>query len=180
MTEEIAPLDAYTTAKDGEPTYTLQGGDPLAAPLLRIWAIFARIQAGVIPEQGTERVYAQILKAANDHQLDTTRDKDELLLRATETERVSWIMDDYLKGIDRGEIVEEKRDFSAFARMDLYDLRRRCSSFISQFNSEFNEYRLELIQREYLAPGDYIDRQFLQIIEKLKYINSTIEIKRGS
>lgn len=175
-----APLDAYSTAKDGEPTYTLQGGDPLSAPLLRIWSIFARIQAGVIPEQGTEHVYKQILKAANAHTPEGERDRENLLVRATETEKLSWIMDDYLKGIDRGEIVEVKKDFSEFKKLDLYDLRRRCSSFISEMRGEFNGFRLELIAREYLAEGDYIDQQFLRVMEKLLYIRSTIEIRRGS
>jgi hypothetical protein len=78
-----------------------------------------------------------------------------------------------------GEIIEEKSDFSVFDRLDLYDLRRRCASFISQFISEFNEFRLELIDREYQLKDDFIDRQFLRIMADLEYIRSTIEVRRG-
>src|SRR3982750_1163012 len=98
MADEIAPLDAYVTAKPNEPTWTVQGGDPLGGPLLRIWAVFARIQAGVIPEQGTEFVYEQILKAANNNPPENERERDELLIRATKTEEVSWSMDTYRSG----------------------------------------------------------------------------------
>jgi hypothetical protein len=44
--EVVAPLDAYATAKPDEPTFTLQGGDPLAGPLVRTWAFLARRRAG--------------------------------------------------------------------------------------------------------------------------------------
>lgn len=173
-----APLDAFESAKPDEPIWTVQGGDPLGPPLLRIWAIFARIQAGVIPEQGTEIVYAELLKAAQVHRSNDDDERDGLLVRATQTEQISWAMDDYRKG-RTSEEVEEFKIANEFNRLDLYDLRRRCASFMSGFFSEMNDYRLELMAREYLAKDDYIDKRMLRALEDLRYIHSTIEIRRG-
>lgn len=174
-----AALDAFETAKSDEPIWTVQGGDPLGAPLLRIWAVFARIRAGIIPDQGTEIVYAELLKAAQNNRPEHQNEIDGLLIRATETEQVSWSMDNYIKGLTAEE-VEELKQAIEFNRLDLYDLRRKCASFISAFFSEFNDYRLELIKREYLAEGDFIDHQMQRAIADLRYILSTIEIRRGN
>lgn len=174
-----APLDAFESAKADEPIWTVQGGDPLGAPLLRIWTIFARIRAGVIPDQGTEIIYAEILKAAQNNQAETEKDSDGFKARATETEIISWSMDQYFKGLVYEE-TEEKKQAVEFDRLDLYDIRRRCASFMSGFFSELNDYRLELMARGYLAENDYIDHQIRRVIEDLRYIHSTIEVKRGS
>ena len=50
--DEPGPLDGLLTAKPGEPIFTLQGGDPLAAPLVREWARQARERAhsGEVPD----------------------------------------------------------------------------------------------------------------------------------
>lgn len=124
-----APLDAYETAKPDEPTWTVQGGDPLGAPLLRVWAIFARIQAGVIPDQGTEAVYAQLLKAANNNPPENDREKHGLLLRATQTEEVSWSMDDYRAGrtAAEGSKSPAENSLDEKARLDLHDFRVRSA-----------------------------------------------------
>lgn len=175
--ETPAPLDAYETAKDGEPIWVAQGGHPLSAPLLRVWSIFARIMAGVIPDQGTEIVYAEMLRAAQMNRPDTNAEREGLLIRATQTEEISWAMDDYRNGL----AVEEREEIIIaveFDRLDLFDLRRRCATFMSMFWSEMNEYRLELIRREYMVEGDYIDHQIRRVIDDLKYIHSTIEIRR--
>lgn len=173
-----APLDAFETAKPDEPIYTVQGGDPLGAPLLRLWALFARIRAGVIPEQNSAHIYEEILKAAQNNRPEKKKERDGLLVRATKTEEVSWQMDDYRKGLSVEEL-KELEHADEFDRLDLYDLRRRCASFMSGFWSELNEFRLELIRREYLAENDYIDHQIRRLIEDIKYIHSTIEIRRG-
>jgi hypothetical protein len=99
MTEEVvAPLDAYATAKPDEPVFTLQGGDPLAAPLVRLWAQLARLRTGLgkglWPPSFTDAENAVL-----NH--DVSHDEKEsanLLLRATAAEEVSWAMDAYVNG----------------------------------------------------------------------------------
>jgi hypothetical protein len=173
-----APLDAFETAKPDEPIYTLQGGDPLSSPLLRIWAHFARIQAGIIPPRGIEGIFEEILRAANNNEPESEAGKDDLLVRATQTEQISWLMDNYRKGYS----IEEREEIAkttVFNKLDVYDIRRKCCSLMSTFFSEFNDFRLELIDREYLREGDYIDHQILRAIADLRYIMSTMEIRRG-
>lgn len=75
---EPGPFDAFETAKPDEPIFTLQGGDPLAAPLVLEWARRARTAALALPD-------------------DTPR-QEELLLRATSAEEVAWSMQAYLRG----------------------------------------------------------------------------------
>jgi hypothetical protein len=173
-----APLDAFETAKADEPIWAVQGGDPLGAPLLRIWSHFARIQASGVPPRELEGIFEEILRAANNNTPDNDTKKNDLLIRATETERISWQMDEYRKGFTEEEH-EEIRKTTVLTRLDVYDLRRRCCAFMANFFSEFNDYRLELIQREYLREGDYIDHQMLRAIADLRYIMSTMEIRRG-
>jgi len=83
-TKEVpGAFDAFETAKPGEPIFTLQGGDPLAAPLVLQWAKAARLK-GLELRESTNPV---------------EQDKGEvLLLKATEAEQISWDMDRYRKG----------------------------------------------------------------------------------
>lgn len=140
--------------------------------------MFARIRAGIIPKDGTEIIYAEMLQAANKNFLDSDVEREGLLFRATQTEEISWQMDDYLKGLTVEEI-EELRIADEFNRLDIYDLRRRCAELMSRFWSEMNDFRLELIRREYMVENDYIDHQIRRVIDDLRYIHSTIEIRRG-
>ncbi len=78
-TKEVpGPFDGFATAKPGEPIFTLQGGDPIAARLVHLWAWRARKIA--IREMG-----------------DTPKGQ-ALLLRAREAEKVAWSMEEYLRG----------------------------------------------------------------------------------
>lgn len=123
-TEAVAPLDAYATAKPDEPTFTLQGGDPLAAPLVRLWALFAREAAGV-PDPDLR----DLINSTKIERVSTERERQELLKRATLAEEVSWNMDAYLKGqlgaSEEGEISGEK--LSVDDRLDLFDVRVRAA-----------------------------------------------------
>lgn len=174
-----APLDAHLTAKFNEPVWTGQGGDPLIPPLIRIWAIYARIRAGAIPQNGVEGVYEEILRAANNNPPANDTEREDLLTRAMQTEEISWAMDDYIKGLETEEVKEIKK-VNTFERLDLYDLRRRTCEFLSNFFSQFNDYRLELIERNYMREEDFIDRQMLRVIDDIKWLMSTIEIRRGN
>lgn len=126
MSEEIvAPLDAYATAKPDEPVFTLQGGDPFAGPLVRLWACMARRRAGVpgkIPSDDLTRI-------AREHAAPNEREQTNLLVRATAAEEVSWEMDGYLKGEAVQHEDEEtlSDEIDEKARIDLFDYRVRSA-----------------------------------------------------
>lgn len=166
-----SPLDAYFTAKPNEPTWTVQGGDPLGGPLLRLWAHFARIQANAYPGRGLEGIFEQILKAANHNMPDKPSDREELLVRATETEYVSWNMDEYLKGYSSEEIRSWKTA-NVFDKLDVFDVRRRAASLISNFFSELNDYREQLAKLGSLS--EELDNKLQGTILALRSIQKEI------
>ncbi len=93
--ETPGPFDGFERAKVGEPIFTLQGGDPLGAPLVILWAALARMRAGVgLPDPA---LWARILHAVGDNIAEPNK-AEGLLLRATEAEAISWAMDEYRKG----------------------------------------------------------------------------------
>lgn len=170
-----APLDAFETAKPDEPIWTVQGGDPLGAPLLRLWAVFARIQAGRITPNCTNFIFEELLKASQRFRVDTEDAENNLLARAYETEQISWQMDDYFRGLTVEEIFKPK-DIDDFAKLDIHDLRRRCANLISQFFSELNDYREELRKREWV--DDTLDDLIEKAVFDLRVIMAGIEIRR--
>jgi hypothetical protein len=168
------PLDAFETAKSQEPIWTVQGGDPLGAPLLRIWSHFARIQAGAYPAPGIEGIFEQILRAANSYPPENKDKSSELLVRASATEEISWLMDDYLKGFNAIEVAEVKQ--TAMDKLDLYDVRRRMARRISGFFSELNEYKEELIRHGWMFES--LEFAIFQAIEELRTIERIVNVKR--
>jgi hypothetical protein len=69
--------DALETAKEGEPIFVLQGGDPLSSPTIHHWVALYRAQAAK----------------------EENREKREAMLRkATAAETVAWAMDEYRRG----------------------------------------------------------------------------------
>jgi hypothetical protein len=78
------PLDGLQRAKPGEPVFTLQGGDPLAPPLVREWVRKRREAALQMPE-GPEQ--------------------DAQLIRCREADEIAMDMDAYR----RGEVETEAR-----------------------------------------------------------------------
>jgi hypothetical protein len=124
-------LDAHQTAKPDEPTFTLQGGDPAAAPLVRLWAQMARQRCGLLPDCQIE---ANVLPPPeNDHE------REELLKRATLAEELSWDMDSYQKGTGAEEAEISSENPAIDERLDLFDLRRFSASRISGMFSELQE-----------------------------------------
>lgn len=170
-----APLDAFETAKPNEPIWTVQGGDPLGAPLLRIWSLFARICAGRIPQQGVEYVFEEIRKAATSNPPENEKALDELLIRATETEQISWSMDEYRKGQASEEQVQVER-IDDFERMDIFDVRRNAAQRISTFFSELNDFREELLKREWLTLE--LDVEMQTEIDRLRKLMKKLNVKR--
>lgn len=168
-----APLDAYETAKPDEPIFTLQGGDPLSAPLVRQWAYLARIRAGQPSNQSWINDLLFVAQSTNvAHDPDACRN---LLIRATEAEQVSWHMDGYRRG--EMELAKEIRT-NELDRLDIYDTRRRAASFISNFISEFNDFLEKL--REYKFVSEELDNITAEAFALLISIHAEIEIRRGN
>lgn len=174
--ENPAPLDGYESAKPNEPIFTLQGGDPLAAPLVRLWAYLARVRAGL---RGDVSWIDTPLYAAKQSSIEHDEEqKLDLLKRATEAEKISWHMDGYRRG--EINLVEEMKT-TDLNRLDIYDVRRRCASTISNFFSELNDYREELISRGWMDKGSITDVSIIALIEnELRPLHDQIEIKRGN
>jgi hypothetical protein len=172
------PLDAHQTLKPDEPGWTVQGGDPLGGPLLRIWAVFARLQAGMITPGAVDGCFAEIRKAANNHLPENEREAKGLLIRATATEEVSWDMDAYRKG--NHHVVEEQPAADAtpleLERIDLHDLRVRVAQRLSGFRSETHELREALAERGY--DDDLILGLMDAIMHSLKFAYDAIEPRR--
>jgi hypothetical protein len=170
---EIPALDAYQTAKPDEPTFTLQGGDPLAAPLIRLWVCAARMQNGLGTALDVQELYA----AAQDNKIESNSEARKLLVRATWAEREGWKFDEYRKG----NLTEEQspaRTFDEFARLDIWDIRRRCAGLISNFIGELNEYRMQLIKHEFLIEDGELDNVIFGEIAGLQSIMARIEVKK--
>lgn len=160
--EAIAPLDAYATAKPDEPTFTLQGGDPLAAPLVRLWATAARFRAG-IGTPATMLDPSKLLIAAQQHSVvHNERECENLKVRATAAEEVSWAMDAYANGEQCVDVPSEAADthLSELQRIDLHDLRVRAVGRINSMVAELNELRPALVKagfEDYL--GDLLNAE---------------------
>jgi hypothetical protein len=95
--EEPGPFDGMENAKPGEPVFTLQGGDPLAAPLVQLWADCARVRAGVGSADCLAPDFAKLAGVATREKAGRHK-QEELKLRATEAESIGWEMDAYRKG----------------------------------------------------------------------------------
>jgi hypothetical protein len=170
-----APLDAYETAKPDEPIFTLQGGDPLAAPLVRIWAYLARVRAGM---RGDASMIAAPLHVAQVTSVEHDEEKrNELLVRASQAEEVSWHMDGYR----RGEITHEAEiaSVSDLAKLDIYDIRRRMASAVSNYRCSIVEFREELKSRGFIQDHDKIDDAVNASNICLIALHEFVEIRRA-
>lgn len=77
--EEPGPFDGLERAKPGEPVFTLQGGDPLASRLVRIWVWQAR-------------------KAALRNRALTDEERGGKLIKIREAEVIAEDMEEYRTG----------------------------------------------------------------------------------
>jgi hypothetical protein len=175
--EVVAPLDAYATAKPDEPTFTLQGGDPLAGPLVRIWAFLARRRAGAV--RFADKTFEETIEAAIGNSVaDDERERDNLLLRATAAEKVSWEMDAYRRGDHSTDLPTEAADthLNELQRIDLHDLKVRAAQKLSSFRCELLEIQ------EALAKAGFNDDEVLQRLgsasDALKALNEAVEPRR--
>lgn len=179
--EHPAPLDAFETAKPDEPIWTVQGGDPLGPPLLRIWAWAARIRAGVIdpaiPDE--ERAVSELVAAARDHGVShDDKEVRNLKIRATATEEISWTMEEYAKGQVNADQPSEAADthFDELARIDLHDLRVRFVSKLGNAIFELREAGKALRDKGY--DNTWLLDEIEVAAEGLDHIREVIEPRR--
>lgn len=184
--EHPAPLDAFETAKPDEPIWTVQGGDPLGPPLLRLWSTAARIRAGAItPACLDEAALKGLVNAATSHLLTDERESQNLLVRATATEEISWSMDAYAKGQLRADVPTEADDthIDEMARIDLHDARLYAAGRISNFFSELNDILIDLVP-QWMAAGGVDEAEPLipelrDVIDRLRAIGNVVEPRRN-
>jgi hypothetical protein len=117
-------LDAHPTLREGEPHFTLQGGDELSPPLVLLWAKGARALAETLPDDS--------LKQRN------------LLIRATAAEEMAWAMQAYQKGHEAQAEVEPTVGYNdAVFVIDVYSVRKALSTCCSASESNL----LELVEK---------------------------------
>jgi hypothetical protein len=183
--EVVAPLDAYATAKPDEPTFTLQGGDPLAAPLVRLWTFFARRRAMTLRIE--EKTFGELIEAAIGHEIsdDDDRERDNLLVRATAAEQVSWAMDAYVKGHhDTTDKPTEADDthIDELARIDLHKARLHAAEKVSYMRGDLQEILVELLPSWLAAGGgsevEAMMPELRDLIDRLGDIYHEIEPRR--
>jgi hypothetical protein len=177
--EHPAPLDAFETAKADEPIWTVQGGDPLGPPLLRLWAIMARVRAGIASPNLLAQWLSGVKEVAESHSVkNDQREVDNLLVRATATEEISWAMDDYACGRHRQpdkptEAVDTHLD--ELERIDLHDARVKASQRINNMVAELAEIDEALIKHDFT---DARCANIHMIISELKNLGYVIEPRR--
>ena len=165
-----APLDAYETAKPDEPIFTLQGGDPLAAPLVRIWAYLARVRCGFTGDVSMIDAPIYVAKITSvEHDSEECRN---LLIRATQAEQVSWYMDGYRRG--EINLTAELASVDDLEKLDTYDIRRRFVSRLQNSIGEILDFTEELIDRGFLESR----KQSENAVAMLKALNELVEIRR--
>lgn len=168
-----SPLDAYVTAEPDEPVFTLQGGDPLAGPLVMLWARLARARCGLgfEPEASIEWATA-IFK---DNQAFKSAERDDLLRRATEAEQICWAMTAYRKG-QREQVAEDNAQRNVETRLDLHDYKIYCANRISNAFSELNDMMSQL---DILDPDNPVIESIRNEIVALRSLFNEVEPRPG-
>jgi len=128
-------LDAYVSAEPDEPVFTLQGGDPLAPPLVIMWARLARARCGLGFEP--EATLDNIARIIRENQVETENEANDLLKRATEAEQVSWSMSAYAKGQLTLDLEADIKPVEL--RLDLHDYRIYCANRLANAFSEMTD-----------------------------------------
>ena len=173
-----APLDAYETAKPDEPIFRLQGGDPLAAPLVRIWAYLARVRAGLPGD--VSMIDAPVFVAKTTAVTHDPKECENLLVRATAAEQISWHMDGYR----RGEILSptDVASVDELQKLDIFDIRRRMSSAIHNHKAQLLDYLDHLVALGFtennVEADDKIAFTVSRAIRCLETLDELIEIRR--
>lgn len=177
--QEPGPFDGFESLKPGEPVFPLQGGDPLSAPLVQLWASCARVRAGSGTPDILTAPFAKLAGIAAREQAGAHK-REELLLRATEAEAISWEMDAYRKGekvVERttesysGYVQSQESKDAAKRTRSLYDLAQN----LEEAKYHANETRMALE-----ALGEFPDAAatLARLVGELDGVASAIRPKR--
>lgn len=173
--EAVAPLDAYITARPDEPTFTLQGGDPLAPHLVRLWAAAARGRTGLRINLGKLINDFSIIVVEHTLEYDK-REVANLRLRATAAEEVSWAMDEYTRGGSSTPVDAADTHIDEPKRIELHDLKVRCAQKLSNFRCEMIEMQAALDKAGYDSPATAVAMG--DVVQRLLQLNEAIEPRR--
>jgi len=169
-----SPLDAYASAEPDEPIFTLQGGDPLAAPLVILWARLARARCGLGFEP--EATMTWLDRIFRDTQVYKSNERDDLLRRATESEAISWAMVNYRQG-QRTQVTEAADQPGLVElKLDLHDYKIYCANRISNAFSEMNDMIEQLSK---LDPDNPVIESIFNEIVALRNLFNEIEPRPG-
>lgn len=178
--EEPGPFDGMEAAKLGEPVFTLQGGDPLGARLVRLWALGARIRCGLVKVENWtgDAVFGEFLDAAIASPVEPQK-KEALQLKATEAEGVSWDMDVYRRNEKPPEKKEDR--YSGWqetektrAQLDEHRERVEIGRELNDATGTINDQAERL--RKYGLESEA--RELLRIVETLKVISDRARPQR--
>jgi hypothetical protein len=93
------PFDGFAKAKEDEPIFTLLGRDPLAPPLVALWAMMNRIRCGL--GQPDHAIWTSLVRAATASPRELSdREMKAELLQTSEAEEIGWAMDEFRKGYE--------------------------------------------------------------------------------
>lgn len=153
--------DAFETAKPGEPIFTVQGGDPLGPLTVMFWAWKAR----------------QLART-----LDSDKERDFMLRKATAAEEVAWAMREYQKGeVAQPGVRANYADTGPAEAPDLGDKIKERAALISGVGSLNNAVAIAKTVEEILAQMDVhpgAQATILNGIEELRDAAAQIEPRR--
>lgn len=187
MTDEIEAeeYDAYETAKPGEPTFTIQGGDYIAPHAVQFWADFARAQGRAILV-GTKVVRAEATftygKTPRSYK-PTTRDEreaDKLLRKATSAEMESWRMQAYQRGHEEQEGARanyQTDEPDSAAELDVRRERIKAAGQLNNAISSANEAADKLAEMQVIPE---IVASIRAAVELLKLACNETDPRKGS
>jgi hypothetical protein len=123
-------------------------------------------------------IFAELLSAANKNPPENDRERTGLLIRATQTEEVSWTLDEYRAGRTGADIdpnVPLENSLDEKARLDLHDLRVHAAQYLSNARSELLQFAEALEEHQYSIE----DITYLtELCEGMKRVGDSIEPRR--
>lgn len=145
--EQPSALDGYERAKPGEPIFTLQGGDPIAVEMVKLY-ISKRRQRALDMDEG--------------------REAEAELVRCSEAERTLWAMQNYLAGRAQVDAQEQSERSDEPEAVDLFDCRVRAANKLNEMRGELNEIGIELKRRGFTVQSDAPLYSALDLLEDMK------------
>lgn len=181
-------FDAFQTAKPDEPIFTLQGGDPVAAMLVQLWAFIARARAGVRPDIELDDLLEIADRAPP---AETEAQSQELLLRASSAEEVAWAMRAYQRKeaerSDEGKAHEQQskaehpdrgEDDEALKKLLRHKLLLRLARALDNAAAEVNAVAVQIESEALDFAGVFDANDLRRQVGQLEYYSARIRPSR--